>query len=316
VPISVTALSGKDLAKSGVRGVRDLQTVAPSFQMSGTGPFTQLAVRGITSTTLGPGIENNVAVYYDGFYEPDSPSLDADLTNITSVEVLKGPQGTLYGRNATGGALLVNTYEPSLSHPIIEAGAQYGNYNDHRIHAYVGVPLTSTIAFGVGANYHANDGYVKNIDGTNAALLSETEVRAKLKWDPISNLDIVIGHNYFYKSDPLMNTNYVVAYSPYGLPVGPLFTNKVDTISQNPNPVVTVQLQETTFKARWDSGFGVFTDHMSYTDERSEFDEDYDGTYLNIQQIPSAFERHTLIEQLDYEVKPTATLDIQAGAFY
>jgi iron complex outermembrane receptor protein len=82
-------------------------------QIARTGAFTQPSVRGVTTLISGIGFDNNVAVYIDGFYQSDALSINADLANIQSVEVLKGPQGTLYGRNATGGAILINTLAPA-----------------------------------------------------------------------------------------------------------------------------------------------------------------------------------------------------------
>jgi iron complex outermembrane receptor protein len=316
VPISVTALAGEDLDKLGIRNLRDLQTVVPSFLMSSSGVFTQLAIRGVTSTALGPGIENNIAVYVDGIYEPDSSALGSDFANVTAVQVLKGPQGTLYGRNATGGALLVNTYEPSADHPIIEASAGYGNLNDRRFRTYLGVPVAKGLSVGVGAYYRANDGYVKNINGSDAAKFSETDIRVKLKWDPTDTLSFILGYNYFYKSDPLTGAFTELAYSPLGLPVGPLFTNQIDHVSMDPNPVFTVLMNETTFRAKWTTDYGTFTSHTAYTDERPHFDNDWDGTMVHAQQIPATFVRHTFIQQLDYYVKPIDELEIQAGGLY
>jgi iron complex outermembrane recepter protein len=316
VPISVTAISGKDLEGEGVHNLKDLQTLVPSLVVSNSGVFTQLSIRGITSTALGPGIENNIAVYIDGFYEPDSSSLGSDFPNVSDIQVLKGPQGTLYGRNATGGALLINTYEPSDQHPIIEAAVGYGNQDDRRVRTYLGVPITEGLSFGLGGYYRANQGYIRNIDGSWGSPFREGEIRAKLKWEPSSNLSFVLGYNYFYKNDPIGSAWTVTAYSPIGLPVGPLYTNKLDYISQSPNPLFTDRLDEATLRAIWKTDFGTFTDHTSYTMEFPYFNDDYDGTLLQIQQIPARFSRYTFLEQIDYEIKPISTLVLQAGGFY
>jgi iron complex outermembrane receptor protein len=316
VPISIAAISGQDLEKEGVTHLTDLQTLVPSLVVSNSGVFTQLAIRGITSTNLGPGIENNIAVYIDGFYEPDSSSLGSDFPNVSDIEVLKGPQGTLYGRNATGGALLINTYEPSDQHPIIEAEAGYGNLDDHRVRTYLGMPITDGLSFGVGAYYRANDGYIRNVDGSWGSPFREGEIRLKLKWEPNSNLSVVLGENYFYKSDPIGSAWTVTAYSPLGIPVGPLYTNQPDYISQSPNPLFTDRLDETTLRAIWKTDYGTFTSHTSYTDEFPYFNDDYDGTLVQVQQIPARFSRFTFLEQIDYDFKPTSSFEIQAGGFY
>jgi iron complex outermembrane receptor protein len=268
---------------------------------------------------LGPGIENNIAVYVDGFYEPDSSALGSDFANVSDIQVLKGPQGTLYGRNATGGALLINTYEPSDEHPIIEAEAGYGNLNDRRFRTYLGVPITQGLSFGVGAYYRANNGYIRNIDGSWGAPFDDEELRLKLKWEPNSNLSFVLGYNYFHKSDPTANAWTVVKYSPFppAITGNPnVYTNKLDYISQSPNPHFTVRLDETTLRAIWKTDFGTFTSHTSYTSEYPFFNDDYDGTLLQFQQIPARFSRYTGLEQIDYDVKPISSLEIQAGAFY
>jgi iron complex outermembrane receptor protein len=316
VPISVTALSGTDLAKAGVTNLRDLQTVAPSFQVSSSGVFTQLSIRGITSTALGPGIENNIAVYVDGIYEPDSSALGSDFANVSDVQILKGPQGTLYGRNATGGAMLVNTREPSDSREIYDISAGYGRYNDRRVQAYFGIPIHEGLSLGIGVYHRANDGYIKNVNGSEGAPFKDTEIRTKLKWEPSDSFSAVLGFNYFHKSDPLVLAFTVTSLSPYGLPNGPVYTNQLDRISLDPNPVFTDLMKETTLRLKWVTGAGSFTSHTAYTDEKPHFDNDYDGTTLPGQQIPATFLRHTFYQALDYEVKPIETVEVQAGASY
>jgi iron complex outermembrane receptor protein len=330
VPISVTAISGKDMEKSGVQSLRDLQSVAPSFLVSNDGDFTQLAIRGVTSSNIGPGLENNVTVYVDGFYDPDSSSIGSDFANVSDVQVLKGPQGTLYGRNATGGVLLVNTLEPSETRPIIQAEAGYGNLNDRRVRAYVGIPLGHGLAIGIGAFYHANDGWIKNsVTGADANKMSDTEIRLKIKYEPTSELQFVLGENYFYKSDPTAQAVTLIKYASnggYKFPPGTTalwssfpgadLTTQSDRISTVNNPIFKVVENETTLRARWNSPFGTFTSHTSYTDEKPFFAEQFDGTQYNFQYIPANFTRHTFNEQLDYDYKPFSALEILAGASY
>jgi iron complex outermembrane receptor protein len=322
VPISISAFSAQDLVNADVKDLRNLQTVVPSLQVSSTGVFTQLAIRGITSTALGPGIENNIAVYIDGNYQPDSAALGSDFANVADIQVLKGPQGTLYGRNATGGALLITTQGPSSDKLIANVMAGYGNLNDRRVQGYLGVPLGNGWSFGVGAYYRANDGYIHNVfTNSDGAPFKDVEIRSKLKWEPTSDLTFEAGFNYFYKSDPL-NLAYTVvdhALLPalYGLsPSGPLYTTQPDHTALNPNPSFTVKLKESTFHANWKSPVGTFDSHTSYQDEQPFFDNDYDGTAVDFTRIPATFKRHTFEEQLDYNVQPISSLVVQAGVFY
>ncbi|MFC4594525.1 TonB-dependent receptor plug domain-containing protein [Sphingobium tyrosinilyticum] len=129
VPMAVVALGAESIEKSGVTSVRDIGQIAAGVQINQAGAATQPAVRGVSTTLNTFGYENNVALYVDGFYQPDFITINADLANIADVQVLKGPQGTLYGRNATGGAILINTLAPSDTFTG-KVQASYGNFDD------------------------------------------------------------------------------------------------------------------------------------------------------------------------------------------
>jgi iron complex outermembrane receptor protein len=113
VPIAVTAISGDALEKAGVTDTFDLKAVAPSLNFStAVGGFGLPRIRGVGSTGTGPGIENPVATYIDGVYIGSSTGALTSLNDIEQVAVLKGPQGTLFGRNATGGLIQITTKKP------------------------------------------------------------------------------------------------------------------------------------------------------------------------------------------------------------
>ncbi|MFV0276110.1 MAG: TonB-dependent receptor plug domain-containing protein [Parahaliea sp.] len=113
VPISITAVTGQQLENAGITNVRDLPKIVPGLRIDQQGPFTQPTIRGVGSSTAGAGMTSNVATYIDGFYVPSQLGTSMEFLNIQSIQVLKGPQGTLFGRNATGGAILLQTTNPS-----------------------------------------------------------------------------------------------------------------------------------------------------------------------------------------------------------
>jgi len=317
VPISITAVTGEGLTKAGVQSFRDLQTLAPAFKVSNTGVFVQVAIRGITSTALGPGIENNVAVYVDGFYQPDSTSLGGDFANVRDVQILKGPQGTLYGRNATGGALIINTFEPNDERMIVDLGASYGNLDDKRIRGYVGLPITKGVSLGVGAYSRRNDGYIKNIDGRNGAPYKNDEYRVKLKLEPTSDLTFILGYTGFFKSDASALAYSMQTHaSPALPPIGPLRTDKVGEISMNVDPQFKVRLSETNLKSQWANSLGTLTSYTSYADERTFFDNDYDATKAPFLRIPATLHRHTFQEAVDFAMTPSDRLSLTVGGLY
>ena len=116
VPISVTAVQGGALANNGVKSVMALGQVVPGLRVDQNGAYSAPTIRGVGSSIAGTGFSNNVAVYVDGFYNPSQSTTDSMFVNLESVEVLKGPQGTLFGRNATGGAILMASSRAVL-HP-------------------------------------------------------------------------------------------------------------------------------------------------------------------------------------------------------
>jgi len=112
-PASIVMLGGPDLQVAGVTNFHDLAMVAPGVQISNFGIYSQPAIRGISTTFAQVAQETNVAVYVDGFYNADQLSTNQDFASIQDIQILKGPQGTLYGRNATGGAILITTRSPT-----------------------------------------------------------------------------------------------------------------------------------------------------------------------------------------------------------
>ena len=114
VPVAVTALTSTALNNAGVGHLRDLTVTIPGFTGGRNITVSQPVIRGVGSTGVSAGDESNVATYIDGVYQPDPYSTFIDLVQIDRVEVLRGPQGTVFGRNATGGLINVITPDPSF----------------------------------------------------------------------------------------------------------------------------------------------------------------------------------------------------------
>ena len=128
VPITVTAVTAGSLESAGVTGTTDLATVVSGLTMPQSQGTPMPHLRGVGNTAIGTGIENSVALYVDGVYHGSASFSALTFNNIAQVEVAKGPQGTLFGRNATGGLMQVTTVDPQ---PGFSGSAQvgYGNYN-------------------------------------------------------------------------------------------------------------------------------------------------------------------------------------------
>ena len=128
VPISITQYSAGQLTALGIQSTADLPLAVPGFTVFPTGSGVGYYLRGVGTNQNFPTVENETATYVDGVYMPFSSGSLQQFNNIASIEIDKGPQGTLLGRNATGGAVQINTRDPS-SKPAADVELGYGNYN-------------------------------------------------------------------------------------------------------------------------------------------------------------------------------------------
>jgi iron complex outermembrane receptor protein len=194
VPLTVSAATAEDLQRSGVTTVRDIQNIVSGFTFGGQGSGPQPAIRGVSSLVSPAGAENPVAAYIDGVYLPAPDVLNTELPDVARVEVLKGPQGTLFGRNATGGALQIFTREPEFTpalnltiEPSYFTGSG-GSHSSRRINAraFASVPLVpDVLAASISGGYSFTEGYfVNDKDGGQLGSIFRRNLRGKLLLTP------------------------------------------------------------------------------------------------------------------------------------
>lgn len=164
-PLAISALSQTQLDKAGVVAIADLATTVPSLQISqaGIGDAVVTTIRGIQSAILFQDGDPAVAVYIDGVNVPRTQGLNDSLYDIERVEVLRGPQGTLYGRNATAGSINILTASPKLGRTEASASASYGNYDDIQLGGMLNLPVSKTLAVRGAFSFHKNTGYFDNL---------------------------------------------------------------------------------------------------------------------------------------------------------
>ncbi len=160
VSLAVSAFSQEELTNAGVVGLANLTSAAPSLEIKtlGFSNDIQVTIRGITNSDFNPGASPAVATYIDGIYIARPQGLNGDLYDIARVEVLRGPQGTLYGRNATGGNINVVTADPVNAFGAA-GDVSFGNYNDAQIHGMLNLPITDDLAIRGAFATHRSDGY-------------------------------------------------------------------------------------------------------------------------------------------------------------
>jgi len=220
VPITITAVTATSLAQAGVKSLRDIQTVVSGLTFGGTGNLSAPAIRGVSSTVTVAGAENGNALYIDGVYQSAQVLLNADLPDVDQVEVLKGPQGTLFGRNAIGGAILVHTRAPSFTPTVnvsLDAGAYTGAGSSRSAphvaaKAYISGPLVADlVAASISGGINYTPGFLtRESTGEKVGEIKRTNVRGKLLITPATNTEITIAAHYVENNTPgeIMNSPY------------------------------------------------------------------------------------------------------------
>ena len=155
--VAATVLTGEDLVKKSVTTIDQLQFATPSMTVSNSGQGNAINIRGIGQTERGSALQSGVVTYRDGVatfpgYFQSDPYYD-----LASVEVLRGPQGTFAGGNATGGAVFITEANPTLDKVGGYALAQYGNYNDMKVQGALNLPISDTLGLRVATNDERRD---------------------------------------------------------------------------------------------------------------------------------------------------------------
>lgn len=205
VPISVTALTEAQIAASGVVLTTDLSKVTPGLlTIQGSGFYTPY-IRGIGAKTITPGNESTVATYVDGVYQTDKQGLLlSGFSDVRGIEVLRGPQGTLFGRNATAGAVLVTTRGPSET-PTLNLEGTLGS-DETGVKLFVAGPVAPTLTASLAAFHRRQDDYIANLHPANGgdeeigSTLSRG-VRGKLRWQPTDRLSAVLAADWVQARD-------------------------------------------------------------------------------------------------------------------
>jgi len=252
VPIAVTAVSPKQLENAGVVDVRDIAQVAPSFSTNSAQSSTRtptFQIRGVGTAGNNLGFESAVGVFIDGAYQSRPGIALSEFVDVERLEVLRGPQGTLFGRNTTAGAINLTTKRPDLSEFGGFANATYGNLDLLSVQGAVNVPIVQdTLAVRVTGAYRERDGYVDVLDSSGTQIgesgvldqflvrgqlgyESEGGVRARLIVD-YSEADTICCSPIEILSSPLETSGLLGALSgdPRGGQAGPIVnSNPFDT---------------------------------------------------------------------------------------
>jgi iron complex outermembrane receptor protein len=324
VPFSVTALSAESLENSGIAETRDLQFVTPGLTWGSVGPISQPTIRGIGTSSTQTGDSANVAIYVDGVYNPSAYTGIFEFANIDRIEVLKGPQGTLFGRNATGGAILIHSRDPDYE-PSLRASVTGGDYGLIQSNGYATTGLTDTLAADFAFYYTADDGYARDIvSGADIAQRDSYGLRTRWMFEPTNRAQIIFGADYQDYSDSAGYATQAINGNLAGL--NPGATGPTDP--NTPQPTGPYQGANSVTPA---FGFEAWTVNLNsefkfdsvtlgtvtaYTDQNFLAVADGDGTVLPRLSFTVPGDNQVFQQEITLASAGESRLDWIFGAFY
>lgn len=290
VPISITALTGEDIEKSRIGSIIDVQQHVPGLTVTqaSTGQ-AQVFIRGIGTDIVGSGVEDAVAVYIDGVYQSRAAGTAMQFIDVDRIEVLKGPQGVLYGRNATGGAINIISKAPS-GETSGQFDVQTGSYNQRMVRGTVSGPLSDGGANGRLSFLHNHDdgdtqNALLNLRGNGSDI---NALRGSLVFLPNDQLVLTVNGHYYQDS-------FTTAMKPLYPAVNPLFTVFGATVIDDPRTVMQNLPNEASMtqsgidlKAEWDLGTSELTSITAFN--KTDYNikrADLDGTEVPLMSVGS-----------------------------
>ncbi|MFN3464933.1 MAG: TonB-dependent receptor [Terricaulis sp.] len=334
VPLAVTAVSGQQLENSGVQDLRDVTQVAPSLQM-GTGQSnssgTIARIRGIGTGSDNPGFEGAVGIFIDGVYRSRAGAALADLPELERVEVLRGPQGTLFGRNTSAGAISVISAGPGFE-PGMYLQGSYGldDLEEYGLEAGVNMPVTDSFAMRF-------DGVIRDRGGYITDAISGDEINSSSRWSARAQATLDLGPNASLRfildgaesdsvccgvtllqpgttSAIINGLSLLAGYGPGVLPVAP----EDRRMTVTPGRGYGETTEEIGFSAQldWDLGGVNLTSITAVRDWSAARDQDVDFTSADIAYRDNL---ELDIENMTQEIRlqgETGRLNWLVGAFY
>lgn len=318
-PLAVSAVGGAELQKRQITSVENLAPSLPAVNFGKNVGFARIAIRGLGFDATVAGQEGRVAYHTDGVYISRPSAQLSTFFDVARVEVIRGPQGTLYGRNATAGAVNVITNDPQDSFGGY-GRATFGNYNLFQEEGAVTGPLNDVVSARIAFVKTDRGGYGKNlVTGQDIDNEHSLGVRTKLKIEPSNRFKLLLSADYSNEDD----ANYVYHFLGQGGASAPRVVALGGTVPSDPrdtyaNVPQKVQREFYGFgaNATADLGAGVtLTSVTAYRHSDADLRGDHDGTQAPVSIIRTLEKAHQFSEELRLDGK-VGRLRWLAGAFY
>ncbi|ETI64631.1 TonB-dependent receptor (plasmid) [Sphingobium sp. SJ10-10] len=294
VPVAVTAVTGDALASADVSTVRSLTQVVPGFIGSRNMGVFQPVVRGVGSTGISVGDEPNIATYVDGVYQPESAANWIDLVEVERVEVLRGPQGTTFGRNATGGLINVITPDPSFDFrgkASLRLGRMRRDAGDYDARLYFTGPMGDKVAADFAALFRKNDGYIDDlVRGGTLGNQRVIDLRSKLLFKPTDNFKVVLTGEYFNQESTTNSPQPLDGNTAGNNWPGVIVPTRAWQASLTEVPLLNLTRWSAALHTRLDLGSVLLETTTGFLNLRWRQTTDGDASNIKLSNFPAVFE--------------------------
>ena len=329
VPISVAVTGAVAIERAQVRDLIDLQSLVPSLKVSQLNAVgqTNFIIRGFGNGNGNDGIESSVGVFIDGVYRSRSSSALDDLPEIERIEVLRGPQSTLFGKNVSAGAISIITKKPQFDFGG-KAEVSLGNYNLRQFKATISGPVSETLALRLSGGLNKRDGFATNLTtGNDVNNRDRWSIRGDALWLPTDDTSVRIIADYNKISEvccavvSLFNgpaTQFIGAPAPFGLgrPVGNPATKFDRDVTFNTDPTNKLVGKGISGQVDHDLGFAALTSITAYRKQTSESYQDVDFTGADLANKADGNNIKTFTQELRLASKGEGPFSWLVGGFY
>jgi iron complex outermembrane receptor protein len=314
-PLTITALTAEIAAAKGVDGTADLQLVTPGLVFADSGIAPAIYLRGVGTQDTSAGQESSTPVYVDGVYYSDLPAGFTHFNNVERIEVVKGPQGTLFGRNATGGLIQVITRTPGRE-PEFNASVTAGNFEAYGARVYAATPIRESFAIDFAGDYYdQGEGWGTNrFNGRDVYDSTTIALRSKLVWTPGEATTATLAVDYGNREDS--SGSGAIDRDALGAFLRQRFTGDFYDINTNLQPLEDATNEGASLKIEHDLAWGRFTSLTAYREYELEsvFDQDREsinGIDVFIRDTDDQFTQELQVQSL-----PDSRIIWIAGVFY
>ncbi len=312
-PISVSAFTGSDLQRQGVADMQGLSNIVPNVTIGteGARDATYIAIRGISQSERRNTDDATTPFFIDGATVPRMSGVAAYFYDVERLEVLRGPQGTLYGRNSTTGVVNLITRKPNFDGINGDFELGYGDYNDFTANGAINLPLSDDVAGRVAFTYRERDGYRDNGPGIeDSDDADDFGIRGHLLWNATDDTSLLFTADYYQRKGVGLNIYGVPCESDVTCQLGSGITSNKGNVPLNTQPFR--DNSDTDFKFELNHSFENFdfTGLVSYREHERDYqnDEGYGDSLRGIPVKADVVET-TESESISAEVRFTSTTD-------